>query len=138
MQATESYSPSVINTHINGRPGFATGDIVQAHPSVERWFKVYGRADEIIVLSTGEKTNPVPLGEWLLNEYLVCAELKAQNAFYVKIPSLKSQSSSVADNSIMASSSNQRSHSILRMPAKPVPFSAQSGLRHSYPCQIKL
>jgi hypothetical protein len=62
LVATDFNAPSVINTQINGKPGFATGDLLQPHPTVDGWYRIYGRADEQIMLSTGEKTNPVPLG----------------------------------------------------------------------------
>lgn len=52
----------MINTTIDGRPGYATGDLLQEHPLYKGLYKIYGRADEQIMLSTGEKTNPLPLG----------------------------------------------------------------------------
>ena len=36
---------------------------MQEHPVHKGLYKIYGRADEQIMLSTGEKTNPVPLGK---------------------------------------------------------------------------
>ena len=62
QQAGDRYSPNVMNTTINGRPGYATGDLVQEHPVHKGLFKIHGRADEQIMHSNGEKTNPVPLG----------------------------------------------------------------------------
>lgn len=52
----------MVNTTINGRPGYATGDLVEEHPIHKGLYKIHGRADEQIMHSTGEKTNPVPLG----------------------------------------------------------------------------
>jgi hypothetical protein len=56
------YASSVINTEFNGKPGYTTGDLLQEHPTAKGFYRIYGRADEQIMLSTGEKTNPVPLG----------------------------------------------------------------------------
>ncbi|VDB87373.1 unnamed protein product [Peniophora sp. CBMAI 1063] len=64
----EHFSPNVINTTVNGKPGFATGDLVQEHPLYKGIYKIFGRADEQIMLSTGEKTNPVPLERILLRD----------------------------------------------------------------------
>ena len=47
---------------VDGKPGYATGDLLQEHPTQKGLYKIYGRVDEQIILSTGEKTNPVPLG----------------------------------------------------------------------------
>ncbi|KAI0031502.1 acetyl-CoA synthetase-like protein [Vararia minispora EC-137] len=65
--ATEYFAPCTINTQVDGKPGFATGDLIQPHPTMKGFYKVYGRIDEQIMLSTGEKTNPVPL-ERILNQ----------------------------------------------------------------------
>ncbi|OBZ65571.1 Polyketide synthase HetM [Grifola frondosa] len=56
------FKPNVINSETkDGRSAFRTGDLLQRHPiSTSRW-KVFGRVDDQITLSTGEKTNPVPL-----------------------------------------------------------------------------
>ena len=62
-QSTPVCAPNAINTTVNGRPAYATNDLLQQHPRNSRLFRVYGRADDQLMLSTGEKTNPVPLGE---------------------------------------------------------------------------
>ncbi|EJC99103.1 acetyl-CoA synthetase-like protein [Fomitiporia mediterranea MF3/22] len=67
LLATESYTPSVINTEINGKQGFATNDLVMKHPTKEGYFRIIGRTDDQIMHSTGEKTNPGPL-EKILNQ----------------------------------------------------------------------
>lgn len=41
-------------------------DLAMPHPTRPGLWKIVGRADEQIVLSNGEKTNPVPLGESLI------------------------------------------------------------------------
>ncbi|KAK7757174.1 hypothetical protein SLS62_000723 [Diatrype stigma] len=40
---------------------FRTKDLFTRHPTNLRLFKYYGRRDDIIVFSNGEKTNPIPL-----------------------------------------------------------------------------
>ncbi|XP_006456444.1 hypothetical protein AGABI2DRAFT_211390 [Agaricus bisporus var. bisporus H97] len=52
---SESYSPCVLNTTVNSQPAFATGDLVLRHPTERDKFCVYGRVDDQLVLSTGEK-----------------------------------------------------------------------------------
>ncbi|KAI9065204.1 acetyl-CoA synthetase-like protein [Trametes sanguinea] len=57
----------VINTEIDGREAYATNDLVEPHPTKPNYWKVFGRADDQIVLSNGEKTNPLPL-EKIVNQ----------------------------------------------------------------------
>ena len=40
---------------MNGRPAYASSDLLEEHPTNPNIYKVYGRADDQIVLSTGEK-----------------------------------------------------------------------------------
>ena len=40
---------------------YRTNDLVEMHPTRKNFFKVVGRADDQLMLSTGEKTNPGPL-----------------------------------------------------------------------------
>lgn len=81
-QVVEAYSqiPCVQNTEVNGRKGYDTNDIFAPHPTKPGLWRVYGRADDQIMHSTGEKvrvirdnsillayaaspqTNPGPLG----------------------------------------------------------------------------
>ncbi|KAI9060104.1 acetyl-CoA synthetase-like protein [Trametes sanguinea] len=57
----------VVNTKVDGRDGYATNDLVEPHPTKPNYWKNFGRADEQIILSNGEKTNPLPL-EKIINE----------------------------------------------------------------------
>ncbi|KAL7278170.1 hypothetical protein ACG7TL_008143 [Trametes sanguinea] len=57
----------VVNTTVDGREGYATKDLIEPHPSSPKLWRIYGRADEQIMLSNGEKTNPLPL-EKIINE----------------------------------------------------------------------
>jgi hypothetical protein len=68
------------NTTINKRNAYAVGDLIVQHPTDPTRWKIYGRVDDQIMLSTGEKvpfmteeglawtdihnvqTNPGPLG----------------------------------------------------------------------------
>ena len=48
-------------------------------------WKIVGRADEQIILSNGEKTNPVPLGQSdLLYDLALCAALNQVNMWYTE------------------------------------------------------
>ncbi|VDB85408.1 unnamed protein product [Peniophora sp. CBMAI 1063] len=68
LLAGDYYSPNVFNTTVDGRPGYATGDLVQEHPVHKGLYRIHGRADEQIMHSNGEKTNPVPLERILLQD----------------------------------------------------------------------
>ncbi|TCD61564.1 putative NRPS-like protein biosynthetic cluster [Steccherinum ochraceum] len=60
-------SPSGLNTTVNGEPAYATSDLFIPHPTRPGLWKLFGRTDDQIMHSTGEKTNPVPL-EAMLNQ----------------------------------------------------------------------
>lgn len=61
-QACQFQVPSVVNALVDGVPAFDTNDVFAPHPIEKGWYKMFGRADDQIVHSTGEKTNPGPLG----------------------------------------------------------------------------
>ncbi|TFY70598.1 hypothetical protein EVG20_g2397, partial [Dentipellis fragilis] len=46
---------------VNGHRAYETKDLVQRHPTIPHLWRVYGRTDDQIMLSTGEKTNPGPI-----------------------------------------------------------------------------
>ncbi|EIW80018.1 acetyl-CoA synthetase-like protein [Coniophora puteana RWD-64-598 SS2] len=58
--------PSVLNTDVNGKKAYATSDLLEPHLTKKGYWRVFGRADDQIMHSTGEKTNPGPL-ESILN-----------------------------------------------------------------------
>ncbi|KAI0313071.1 acetyl-CoA synthetase-like protein [Amylostereum chailletii] len=58
---SSTFSPNVINTSVDGVPGWSSGDLIEAHPTRHGFFCIHGRADDQLMLSTGEKTNPAPL-----------------------------------------------------------------------------
>ncbi|KAG2076565.1 putative aminoadipate reductase [Suillus decipiens] len=47
--------------------GYATSDVFIKHPTVEGLWKIVGRIDDVLVLSSGEKTVPTPM------ESIICA-----------------------------------------------------------------
>ncbi|EJF55750.1 acetyl-CoA synthetase-like protein [Dichomitus squalens LYAD-421 SS1] len=51
----------IVNIQVEGKDAYATSDILEPHPTRSGWYKYYGRVDDQIVLSNGEKTNPGPL-----------------------------------------------------------------------------
>ena len=51
-------SPNVFNSTYDGRAAYATSDLLQQHPTKPHLFRVYGRADDQLMLSTGEKVCP--------------------------------------------------------------------------------
>ena len=53
----------VTNTKVGDQDAYATSDLVSPHPTKPGLWKIVGRMDEQIVLSNGEKTNPIPLGQ---------------------------------------------------------------------------
>lgn len=44
---------------------YRTFDLLQRHPKYPNKWRVHGRADDQIMLATGEKTNPGPLGMYI-------------------------------------------------------------------------
>ncbi|KIJ40867.1 hypothetical protein M422DRAFT_780553 [Sphaerobolus stellatus SS14] len=57
----DTHHPAIINTEIDGVPGYATSDLVEKHPDDPNLVRIKGRKDDQIMLSTGEKTNPGPM-----------------------------------------------------------------------------
>ncbi|TFK36289.1 hypothetical protein BDQ12DRAFT_634344 [Crucibulum laeve] len=54
--AKDGWRPGTINVNINSVEGYSTSDLYQRHHSHPRLLKHCGRADDVIVLSNGEKT----------------------------------------------------------------------------------
>ncbi|KAI0669497.1 acetyl-CoA synthetase-like protein [Trametes maxima] len=61
MLATETCFPHVFNSELDGKPVFAVGDLLERHPTDAGRWKVFGRKDDQIMLSTAENINPVPI-----------------------------------------------------------------------------
>ncbi|KAI0677488.1 acetyl-CoA synthetase-like protein [Trametes maxima] len=51
----------IINAKVDGVDAYETNDLLEPHPTLPGWWTVYGRRDDQIILSNGEKTNPIPL-----------------------------------------------------------------------------
>lgn len=60
-------TPSVFNAVYEDVPAYATSDLFEPHPTKPGYWKIFGRTDDQIMHSTGEKTNPGPL-EHILNQ----------------------------------------------------------------------
>lgn len=58
---SDVYDPCVTNTMIDGRKAYLMPDVLSEHPMRKGLWKVVGRHDDMIALSTGQKTHPVPL-----------------------------------------------------------------------------
>ncbi|KAJ7482012.1 hypothetical protein FB451DRAFT_1237794 [Mycena latifolia] len=56
------------NMEVDGVPAFDTKDIVQHHPTNPALYRVYGRVDDQIMHSNGEKTNPGPIEQILMQD----------------------------------------------------------------------
>ncbi|KAJ8080312.1 putative NRPS-like protein biosynthetic cluster [Marasmius tenuissimus] len=63
FKETPSHQPAILNTAVDGIPALDTNDLITRHPTNHELWKVYGRGDDQIMHSSGEKTNPVPLEE---------------------------------------------------------------------------
>ncbi|KAJ7634824.1 acetyl-CoA synthetase-like protein [Roridomyces roridus] len=61
MIPTEIYFPHVFNTTHEGKPAYNLGDLLERHLTDPTRWKVYGRTDDQIMLSTAENVNPLPL-----------------------------------------------------------------------------
>ncbi|KAH8114663.1 acetyl-CoA synthetase-like protein [Phellopilus nigrolimitatus] len=59
--------PCVFNTKADGVDAYATSDLLTPHPTKPGYWKIFGRVDDQLIHSTGEKTNPGPL-ENILNQ----------------------------------------------------------------------
>ncbi|KAK0215362.1 NRPS-like enzyme [Armillaria nabsnona] len=68
VKKSVTYAPAAFNSEIDGIEALDMKDLVQLHPSNRRLWKVYGRADEQITHSTGEKTNPEPIEAALMSD----------------------------------------------------------------------
>ncbi|KAF5351523.1 hypothetical protein D9758_007239 [Tetrapyrgos nigripes] len=68
VKKCKTHTPNVLDTVIDGQPAFDTKDLLVRHPTNPSLFKIYGRADDQIMHSTGEKTNPLPIESLLLRD----------------------------------------------------------------------
>jgi len=75
VKQSESNCLVLPNTEVDGIVAYDTKDILQRHPSVPTFYRVYGRADDQIMHSNGEKTNPVPMEQILAQDPRVKAAI---------------------------------------------------------------
>ncbi|KIJ53176.1 hypothetical protein M422DRAFT_775837 [Sphaerobolus stellatus SS14] len=68
LRKTPYYAISVSNTEIDGHPYYLTSDLVEQHPEDPTLYRVFGRVDDQLMLSTGEKTNPQPLEDIIMKD----------------------------------------------------------------------
>ncbi|GJJ11665.1 putative NRPS-like protein biosynthetic cluster [Clathrus columnatus] len=61
MKDTPLFHITNFTSEIDGVPVYETNDLVQPHPINRELYRVIGRKDDQLMLSTGEKTNPGPL-----------------------------------------------------------------------------
>lgn len=54
-QSSDTYEPIVKNTDVAGMPAYATGDLLMRHPTKPALWMVYGRVDDQIMHTNGEK-----------------------------------------------------------------------------------
>ena len=52
-----------LNTEFEGKPAYASGDLIAPHPENKELWRIAGRKDDQIMHSNGEKTNPGPMGK---------------------------------------------------------------------------
>lgn len=57
MKPCETHTPAVLNTTIEGKDAYNTNDLLLPHPTKPGYYKVHGRVDDQIMLSTGEKVS---------------------------------------------------------------------------------
>ncbi|KAJ6541378.1 hypothetical protein B0H19DRAFT_1173050 [Mycena capillaripes] len=67
FKKSPTHTPAVLDTNIDGVPALNTKDLIMRHPDNANLWKIFGRNDDQIMHSNGEKTNPVPI-EKILHE----------------------------------------------------------------------
>ncbi|KAJ7210990.1 hypothetical protein C8J57DRAFT_1400321 [Mycena rebaudengoi] len=62
-----THTPAILDAMIDGVPALNTKDLIVRHPKDPKLWKIFGRQDDQLMHSNGEKTNPVPI-EKILHE----------------------------------------------------------------------
>ncbi|KAL0958751.1 hypothetical protein HGRIS_014075 [Hohenbuehelia grisea] len=77
-----SHTPAINNMNLGDESAYDTNDLIIRHPTNRDLWKIYGRADDQIMHSTGEKTNPVPM-ETIINRHpaVSCALIFGRGRF---------------------------------------------------------
>jgi hypothetical protein len=55
VQSSDAHRLNTVNTKIGGRDACTTNDLVQQHPERPGLYRIYGRVDDQIMHSSGEK-----------------------------------------------------------------------------------
>ncbi|KAI0753486.1 acetyl-CoA synthetase-like protein [Daedaleopsis nitida] len=71
MIPTDICFPHVTNSELDGSPVFAVGDLLERHPKDPLRWRVFGRKDDQMVLSTAENVNPVPVEAMIAQDPLI-------------------------------------------------------------------
>ncbi|PCH34918.1 NAD(P)-binding protein [Wolfiporia cocos MD-104 SS10] len=79
-------TPSVLNTKIDGTDAYATSDLMIPHPTKLGYWKIYGRTDDQIMHSTGEKVTSNSLQN-ILNQdpHVLCSVMFGRGRFQVGV-----------------------------------------------------
>ena len=57
VQSPPEMPLAAVNTKLDGQDAYATSDLVEPHPTKPNYWRIFGRADEQIILSNGEKVS---------------------------------------------------------------------------------
>ncbi|KAJ7607406.1 hypothetical protein FB45DRAFT_948237 [Roridomyces roridus] len=68
VKKTAIHTPAMLDREVDGVPALGTNDLFVRNPTNPKLWKVYGRHDDQIMHSNGEKTNPGPLEAILLKD----------------------------------------------------------------------
>ncbi|KAF9497419.1 acetyl-CoA synthetase-like protein [Pleurotus eryngii] len=61
LAPSDNHAFPFTNSRVNGRDAYDTNDLLEQHPVNPRLYRLYGRSDDQLMHSTGEKTSPVPI-----------------------------------------------------------------------------
>ncbi|KAJ6600353.1 hypothetical protein DFH09DRAFT_1020958 [Mycena vulgaris] len=68
LKKCATHTPAILDIVVDGVPAFNTNDLFTHHPKNDKLWKLYGRQDDQIMHSNGEKTNPGPLEAIILKD----------------------------------------------------------------------
>ncbi|EPQ52234.1 acetyl-CoA synthetase-like protein [Gloeophyllum trabeum ATCC 11539] len=71
LQILDSDSHPLLIKNMPDVPGYATSDLFEKHPTREGLWKIVGRADDLVILASGEKIVPGPIESKILTSPLV-------------------------------------------------------------------
>ncbi|KAF4568263.1 putative NRPS-like protein biosynthetic cluster [Pleurotus pulmonarius] len=61
LAPSDAHAFPFTNSRVDGRDVYDTNDLLERHPSNPHLYRLYGRSDDQLMHSTGEKTSPVPI-----------------------------------------------------------------------------